>query len=50
MSAEGVSGFSACNMELNVLYKIEVVLAPMVRSGPRYEAFPDGFLEWIPDW
>ena len=50
MSAEGVSGFLACNMEFNLLYKIGVVSAVMVRSGPRYEAFPDGFLEWIPDW
>ena len=33
-------------MELFILYKIEVVAAPMVRSAPRYEAFPDGFLDW----
>ena len=32
-------------MELHVLYKIEVVAAPMVRSMPRYEAFPYGFLD-----
>ena len=33
-------------MELHVLYKIEVVAAPMVRSVPRYEAFSDGVLDW----
>ena len=46
MSANAVSSLLACNMELNVLYKIGVVAAPMVRSAPRYEAFPDGFLDW----
>ena len=50
MSANAISGLLAYNMELHILYKIGVVAAPMVRSAPRYEAFPDGFLEWIPDW
>ena len=46
MSANAVSGLLAYNMELHILYKIGVVAAPMVRSAPRYEAFPDGFLDW----
>ena len=46
MSAEGVSGFLACTKELYVLYKIGVVSAVIVRSGPRYRAFSDGLLDW----
>ena len=46
MSANAVSGFLACNMELNVLYKIGVVSAAIVPSGLRYRAFSDGLLDW----
>ena len=46
MSANAISGLLAYNMELHILYKMGVVAAPMVRSAPRYEAFPDGFLDW----
>ena len=46
MSAKGVSGLLACTKELYVLYKIEVVSAVIVRSGPRYRAFLDGLLDW----
>ena len=46
MSANAVSGLLAYNMELHILYKIGVVAAPMVRSVPRYKAFPNRFLDW----
>ena len=50
MSANDISGLLAYTMELFVLYKIEVVAAPMVRSELRYWAFPDGLFTWISDW
>ena len=46
MSANAVSGLLASNMEFHVLYKIGVVSEPMVGTELRYEAFPDGFLDW----
>ena len=46
MSANAVSGLLACNMEFHFLYKIGVVSEPMVGTELRYEAFPDGFLDW----
>ena len=33
-------------MELFVLYKIEVVLAPMVHTEQQYIVFSDGLLDW----
>ena len=49
-SAKGISGLLVYTMEHFVLYKIEVVAAPMVRSELRYWAFPDGLFTWISDW
>ena len=46
MTAKGISGLLACTMELFVLYKIEVVSAPMVCTEQRYRAFSDGLLDW----
>ena len=45
-TTKGISGLLACTMELFVLYKIEVVAAPIVRSELRYRAFSDGLLDW----
>ena len=50
MSANGVSGFLAFNMEFHVLYKIGVVSDPKEGSEAWDLRLKMAILEWISDW